>query len=335
MLCHRLQRCLYEDFVLGIVFGSLPHKYVQLVGHKVTMNALSLIVLLTAALSSSLTSAVPFALSCHAVRALRAGSSEPPPAAVDATVLTPEVPQGVDAANSADNTTIVVDYKLGPNAPSPGYIRRMYPNFPYYRIPNMITALRSAAIPSLILLFYQPNMHVATAALFAFASATDWLDGYLARLWDISTPLGSLIDTVADKLLVATTLVLLAGRYGVKIAIPTAIIVSREIAVTALREWMAQQGVREAIQFKFQGKVKTAATMLSLTILLLVPTTNDAVSSTGGFLSRLDAPGLALLYLSTILTVTSGSEYFRAAAPYMMGTNVVTSPAPESEVEDA
>ena len=298
------------------------------------MNSLLLIVFLTAGLSSSFTSAAPFAISGHAVRALRAGSSEPVPAAVDAIVLTPAVLEGVDAANATGNSTSVVDYKFGPNAPSPGYIRRMYPNFPYYRIPNMITALRCATIPSLILLFYQPNMHVVTATLFAFASITDWLDGYLARLWDISTPLGSLIDTIADKLLVATTLVLLAGRYGVKIAIPTAIIVSREIAVTALREWMAQQGVREAIEFKFQGKVKTAATMLSLTILLLVPTTNDAASSLiGGFLSRLDAPGLALLYLCTVLTVTSGSEYFRAAAPYMMGTNVVTSP-PESNLEE-
>jgi CDP-diacylglycerol---glycerol-3-phosphate 3-phosphatidyltransferase len=300
----------------------------QLVGHQV-MNSLSLIVLLAVALSSSFTSAVPFSLSCHAVRALRAGSSEPPPPAVETLVLTPAVLEGVDAGNSTDNTTIIVDYKLGPNAPSPGYIRRRYPNFPYYRIPNMITALRCATIPSLIPLFYQPNKHVATATLFAFASMTDWFDGYIARLWDITTPLGALIDTVADKLMVATTLVLLAGRYGVKIAIPTAIIVSREIAVTALREWMAQQGVREAIQFKFQGKVKTAVTMLALTILLLVPR-NDEASSTG-FLSRLFAPGLALLYLCTVLTVTSGIEYFRAAAPYMMGTNVISTP--ESEVD--
>lgn len=145
--------------------------------------------------------------------------------------------------------------------------------------------------------------------LFALASITDWIDGYLARLWDITSPLGALIDTIADKLMVSTTLILLSGRYGFIIAVPTAIIVSREIAVTALREWMAQQGMRDAIKFRMGGKIKTAATMVSLTILLIVPATED-----GGVLNRLYPPGLALLYLCAVLTVTSGSEYFRAAA---------------------
>ena len=282
------------------------------------MNFLSVILFWVTVLPSALST--PFSPLNHVsvlrVRAMRGGWAEPPQTP-DAQVAPIVVEDVVKNETTAENVT-VIDYKLGPNAPAPGYIRRKYPNIPYYRIPNLISAIRCITIPVLVPLFYQPNKHFATAILFAFASITDWVDGYLARLWDITTPLGALIDTIADKLMVSTTLILLAGRYGVEIAIPTAIIVSREIAVTALREWMAQQGVREAVEFQYQGKIKTAATMMSLTILLLVP----KESSSTGVLSRLYSPGLALLYLCAVLTVTSGSQYFRVAAPYMTGKTV-------------
>lgn len=290
------------------------------------MNFLSVILFWTAVLPSALST--PFSPLNHvSVRQAMRGGSELPPPPPDAQVAPIAVEPVVQNETTAESIT-AIDYKLGPNAPAPGYIRRKYPNIPYYRIPNLISAIRCITIPVLVPLFYQPNKHVATAILFAFASITDWVDGYLARLWDITTPLGALIDTIADKLMVSTTLILLAGRYGVEIAIPTAIIVSREIAVTALREWMAQQGVREAVKFQYQGKVKTAATMMSLTILLLVP---KDTSSTG-ILSRLYSPGLALLYLCAVLTVTSGSQYFRVAAPYMTGKKV-TPPEVVSEVD--
>ena len=288
------------------------------------MNFLSVILLLTAVLPSA--SSTPFSSFNHAsvLRVMRGGSADVPPLptpdAEVAPIATVEIKEDV---NTIENVT-VVDYKLGPNAPAPGYIRRKYPNIPYYRIPNLITAVRCITIPVMVPLFYQPNNHVSSALLFAFASTTDWVDGYLARLWDITSPLGALLDTIADKLLVSTTLVLLAGRYGVEIAIPTAIIVSREIAVTALREWMAQQGVREAVQFQLQGKIKTAATMISLTILLLVP----KEKSNAGALSRLYSPGLLMLYLCAVLTVTSGSQYFRIAAPYLTGKKVPATPPP-------
>lgn len=287
------------------------------------MKVFSAILLLTAFLPSA--SSTPFSPSNHVsvLRAMRGGSADVPPPPTNnaevAPIPTVDINEDNNEDTNKDENVTAVDYKLGPNAPAPGYIRRKYPNIPYYRIPNVISIVRCIAIPVLVPLFYRPNSHVASAILFAFASITDWIDGYLARLWDISSPVGALLDTIADKLLVATTLILLAGRYGAEIAIPTTIIVSREIAVTALREWMAQQGVREVVKFQHQGKVKTAATMISLTILLLVP---NETSNNAGVLGRLYSPGLALLYLCAVLTVTSGSQYFRVAAPYMTGKQV-------------
>jgi CDP-diacylglycerol--glycerol-3-phosphate 3-phosphatidyltransferase len=115
----------------------------------------------------------------------------------------------------------------------------------------------------------------------------------------------------ADKLMISTSLILLAGRYGAPVAVPAAVILARELAVSALREWMAGQGLRDVVQVGYQGKVKTALTMASLTLLLLVPATG------GGLLSKLQGPSLVLLYLCAIITVTSGSVYFRAAAPIL------------------
>ena len=109
----------------------------------------------------------------------------------------------------------------------------------------------------------------------------------------------------------STALILLSGRYGALVAIPTCIILAREIAVSALREWMAGKGLRNLVQVGFQGKLKTATTMLSLTLLLLVPTT------CASFWMNIQALSLLLLYLSSLITVTSGSIYFRAAAPYL------------------
>jgi len=85
------------------------------------------------------------------------------------------------------------------------------------------------------------------------ASFTDWLDGYLARRWDITSAFGAFLDPVADKLMVSTALILLSGRYGAIVAIPSAIILAREIAVSALREWMAQKGLRDSVKVGIQG----------------------------------------------------------------------------------
>jgi CDP-diacylglycerol--glycerol-3-phosphate 3-phosphatidyltransferase len=202
---------------------------------------------------------------------------------------------------------------LGPNARPPGWLRRKFPTFPWHRLPNMLTYARCAAIPGLMALFYAPGRHVESGILFALASLTDWLDGYLARTWDIASPFGAFLDPVADKLTVSTALLLLSGWYGALVVIPSIIIIAREIAVSALREWMAQRGQRDAVQVGIQGKLKTALTMVALTMLLLVPTSGE-----GKVLAFLEMPGLVLLYLSAVLTVTSGSAYFRAAAPMLL-----------------
>lgn len=163
-----------------------------------------------------------------------------------------------------------------------------------------------------MVLFYQPDRHVATSVLFAGASLTDWFDGFLARRWDIASPFGAFLDPVADKLMVSTSLILLAGRYGAPVAIPATIILAREIAVSALREWMGQRGLRDSVKVGYQGKVKTALTMMSLTLLLLVPEPRV------GVLGKLYEPCMGLLALSALITVTSGSVYFRAAAPVLL-----------------
>jgi CDP-diacylglycerol---glycerol-3-phosphate 3-phosphatidyltransferase len=112
--------------------------------------------------------------------------------------------------------------------------------------------------------------------------------------------------------MVSTSLILLAGRWGAKVAVPAACILARELAVSALREWMAAQGLRDIVQVGYQGKVKTALTMAAITLLLLVP------ADGAGFLGKLQGPSFVLLYLCAAVTLTSGSVYFRAAAPLLM-----------------
>ena len=213
----------------------------------------------------------------------------------------------------AKATAVQTTSKLGPNAVPPGWLRRKIPSLPWHKLPNYLTYMRCVAIPGMVAVFYAPGRHVETAALFALASFTDYLDGMLARRWDITSPFGAFLDPVADKLMVSTALILLAGRYGAKVAIPTAIILAREIAVSALREWMASRGQRDTVKVGFQGKLKTALTMVALSLLLLVP------EDMAGKLGRVYDPAMLFLYLCTVVTVTSGSVYFRAAAPVLFG----------------
>jgi phosphatidylglycerophosphate synthase len=146
--------------------------------------------------------------------------------------------------------------------------------------------------------------------------------------------------------MVSTALIVLSGRYGGIVAIPSSVIMAREVGVSALREWMAQRGKRDSVKVGMQGKVKAALTMISLTLLLLVPEgvgletvgwigrllgsslgTGGAgcVTAAGGTvvdnigLSWMLGPSLVMLFASAVITVTSGSVYFRAAAPVLLG----------------
>jgi CDP-diacylglycerol--glycerol-3-phosphate 3-phosphatidyltransferase len=190
-------------------------------------------------------------------------------------------------------------------------------------LPNILTLLRIAIIPFLVLVFYLPTTwgHVAAAVIFALACVTDWLDGYLARIMKLSTKLGAFLDPVADKLMVSIALVLIVGEpqfqyvslpskvYSVPIAIitiPAAIIVSREIVVSALREWMAEIGKRTSIAVSHLGKIKTTVQMISVTILLYCnPRTNAFIAITG----------YVLLYVAAVLTIWSMVLYLKAAWP--------------------
>lgn len=226
----------------------------------------------------------------------------------------PEASEPVEPAPVAE--TPPANAHMGRKACAPGYIRTKLPGLPWHRLPDYLTYARCLAIPVFVSLFYSKlaNSHIYTGIIFALASVTDWLDGFLARRWDVSTAFGAFLDPVADKLMVSTSLILLAGRYGAIAAVPTLIILAREIAVSALREWMAQRGERDTVKVGYQGKVKTALTMTALTILLFVP----AAAPPTNILYKV---GIPLLYLSSVITITSGSVYFIAAAPALLNKN--------------
>lgn len=180
-------------------------------------------------------------------------------------------------------------------------------------IPNLITVLRVLLIPIFILLFYLPYhwSYMAASSVFAFAAATDWLDGYLARRLEQSTPFGAFLDPVADKLMVAVALVLLVQAHAnLWLTLPAAVIIGREIVISALREWMAELGARAQVAVSNLGKWKTAAQMLALVILLANPPA----------LTFWVVLGYVLLILAAGLTLWSMLQYLRAAWPHLKTT---------------
>lgn len=177
--------------------------------------------------------------------------------------------------------------------------------------PNLLSLLRILLIPLFVLLFYLPigGMHLATAAVFGLAGLTDWLDGYLARKLDQTTPFGAFIDPVADKLMVVVALVLLVERYdSVWFTLPAAVIIGREIVISALREWMAELGKRASVAVSYVGKVKT--TMQIIALLVLLGSLPEWV-----WLVRL---GNVCLYVAAVLTLWSMLAYLKAAWPYLL-----------------
>lgn len=180
-------------------------------------------------------------------------------------------------------------------------------------IPNLLTVLRVLLIPIIILLFYIPFKwsYLAASAVFTVAALTDWLDGYLARRLQQSTPFGAFLDPVADKLMVAVALVLLVEEHAnLWLTLPAAIIIGREIVVSALREWMAELGARAQVAVSSLGKWKTAAQMVALIILLANPPQLDAWVGAG----------YALLIVAAGLTLWSMVNYLMAAWPHLSAT---------------
>jgi len=177
-----------------------------------------------------------------------------------------------------------------------------------WNIPNILTLLRIVLIPVFVAAFYLPSyewQHVVTTAIFFVAGISDWLDGYLARKLNQQSAFGSFLDPVADKLMVATALVLLVGADpGVFMAIPAAIIIGREITISALREWMASVGDKAKVKVSMIGKIKTTAQMLSIGMLLFQ-------EPVGLFPTK--EVGYTLLYLAAILTLWSMIIYLQAS----------------------
>ena len=184
-------------------------------------------------------------------------------------------------------------------------------------IPTILTLLRIALIPVLAVVFYLPWKWTsfASAAIFALASITDWLDGWIARRYHQYSAFGAFLDPVADKLMVATALFLIVqGHPTAWMALWAAVIVGREIAVSALREWMAELGQRARVAVATVGKIKTIAQMVALLCLLYSispggpaprPWPGDLVFHVGDW----------LLAGAALLTLWSGFEYLRAAWP--------------------
>lgn len=174
-------------------------------------------------------------------------------------------------------------------------------------LPTALTLMRIALIPVFGLCFLLPNTltSILSVAVFALAAITDWLDGYLARRLEQASDFGAFLDPVADKLMVAVALVALVSVYAdLWMAIPAAVIIGREIAVSALREWMAEIGKRASVAVNQLGKVKTAAQMAAILMLLY-----------GNPIAGLPVPefGVALIWLAAILTLYSAFAYMHAA----------------------
>ena len=182
--------------------------------------------------------------------------------------------------------------------------------------PMILTLLRIALIPVLVLFFYLPYAWapLATAAVFILAAITDWLDGHMARRMDLMSDFGAFLDPVADKLMVATALVLMVHLPPpiyfppIVLTLSAAVIIGREIAISALREWMSEMGERGTVKVGVLGKFKTILQMTAISLLLY---RHELFGLPVVLIGEL------LLYIAAALTLWSMWEYLRAAWPVM------------------
>ena len=184
-------------------------------------------------------------------------------------------------------------------------------------VPILLTWLRILTIPLVIGVFYVPevwlssgNQNLIATSLFIGAAITDWLDGYLARRLNQTSAFGAFLDPVADKLMIAATLIVLVWLQRVD-AIIAVVIIGREIAVSAMREWMAKIGQSKSVAVNFLGKIKTISQMIAVPLLLY----NERI---GVFSPQ--RVGTWLIYLAAILTLVSMFHYLKLAlAPRAAG----------------
>ena len=184
-------------------------------------------------------------------------------------------------------------------------------------IPNILTLARIILIPFFLLVAYWPpamgfnetspdvTRHIILTTIFVVAAVTDWFDGYLARTLNQTSAFGRFLDPVADKLMVAAALIVLVQwQPSISMAFAAIVIISREITVSALREWMAELGARTSVAVSTVGKYKTAFQMIAITVFLLN-------------WPPLEMLAYALLYTAVVLTLWSMFIYLKAAWPYL------------------
>jgi CDP-diacylglycerol--glycerol-3-phosphate 3-phosphatidyltransferase len=184
--------------------------------------------------------------------------------------------------------------------------------------PNIITLSRIVMIPFIVGIFYFPDdmvsfsaKNVVATVIFIFAAVTDWLDGYLARRLNQMSAFGAFLDPVADKLFVVGALIVLLflGRVDPLVAL---IIVGREIAISALREWMAKVGQAKSVAVAFIGKLKTVVQMVAIPLLLYSDWLFDFIDC--------QWLGTILINVAAVLTVASMLYYLRKALPYTLNS---------------
>lgn len=192
------------------------------------------------------------------------------------------------------------------------------PLAPYWNLPNTLTWLRILMIPAILLLFYllpYPWADPATCAAFALAGITDTLDGYYARKLGQTSRLGAFLDPVADKLIVAAALILIVSRDPRWfIVIAAIVIIGREIAISALREWMAEIGARSKIKVSVLGKFKTIMQIVGLSFLLFRQSL---------FGIPVYGLGLILTAVAVVLTLWSMVAYLHLAWPELRGSSTL------------
>ncbi len=177
----------------------------------------------------------------------------------------------------------------------------------HVNLPTLLTLLRIALIPVFVLVFFMSfrGANLLCSALFGLAALTDWLDGYLARRLGQTSAFGAFLDPVADKLMVAAALVLLVQAIPTPLmAVAAAIIIGREIAISALREWMAQLGKHGRLAVSAIGKIKTTTQMVAVLLLLY--------REPLWFFPTLEV-GMGLLVVAAALTLWSMLHYLAAA----------------------
>lgn len=192
-----------------------------------------------------------------------------------------------------------------------------------WTLPNQITMFRIILIPVFVIVFYMPNIswnNFGAFAVFWFASVSDALDGYLARKMNLSSAFGAFFDPVADKLMVVVALIMLIEDYQTwLVTIPAAIMISREVFISALREFMSSKGVRNVIAVSNMGKWKTALQMLGIMGLIWQPDYDIPLLLFYLPHEVINYAGYIFYGIATVLTVWSMIEYFRAAWPELKG----------------